>query len=185
MKRLSKWIQKGISLALYLTLFIMLAAFFLMEINGHINGYQLKSVQSGSMEPTIQTGSIIVVRQMEDVGDLQKGDIISFQNKKEQLITHRIDEVVQDGILFKTKGDNNHSADHEIVEAQQIVAQYAGITVPYIGYIAFYIQSKLNIPLFLILSGSLLLLYSFMMFWQIYRHLDQKTTEQKKTAPHA
>ena len=163
----------------------MLAAFFLMEVNGHINGYQLKSVLSGSMEPVIQTGSIIVVQQIDDPHTLKKGDVISFHNKKEQLITHRIDAVVQDGFVFKTKGDHNNAADRELVEAQQIVAEYTGITLPYIGYAAFYIQSKLNIPIFLMLSGTLLLLYSLMMFWQIYRHLDIKSNESKKSASNA
>lgn len=152
-----------------------------MEINGNIKGYQLKSVQSGSMEPAIQTGSMIVVKQIDDPLTLEKGDVISFHNQKEQLITHRIEEVIQEGVLFKTKGDHNKAADRDLVEARQIAAQYTGTTIPYIGYIAFYIQSKLNIPLFLILSGTLLLLYSLTMFWQIYRHLDAKSIERKKT----
>lgn len=176
-----KWGRKILSFVLSIGLFGMLVAFFFMEINGHINGYQLKSVQSGSMAPEFETGSIIVVQQIDDPSVLQKGDIISFENKKEQLITHRIHHVVQEGMLFQTKGDHNQAPDHGVVEAQQIVAQYTGLTLPYLGYISTYLQSKLNIPLFLILCGGLFVLYSLTMFWQIYRHLDKKPSEQQTT----
>ena len=41
-------------------------------------GYIPFSIQTGSMEPTIMTGDLIIVKQAEDNSDLKQDDIISF-----------------------------------------------------------------------------------------------------------
>ena len=45
-------------------------------------GYQFKSVLSGSMEPTFLTGSIIAIEPNKDGSKYQKGDVITFKEKK-------------------------------------------------------------------------------------------------------
>ena len=81
-----------------------------------IFGYSFLWVETGSMEPTIETKSFILVKQT-DGQNLQEGTIITFVCTDEskavynQLITHRIiNDVNVDG-YYKTKGDNNASSD--------------------------------------------------------------------------
>lgn len=74
-------------------------------------------VVTGSMEPTIPTGALLVCENI-DIEDIVTGDIICFHSKdkymKNSVITHRVYSVKKDGEgqthLF-TKGDANLSID--------------------------------------------------------------------------
>lgn len=140
-------------------------------------GYQLKAVLSGSMEPTFQTGSIIAVKKFNSETHLDKGDIITFIDESEKLITHRIHRVLESGdeTLYETKGDNNDAPDRQLVQSENIVAEYTGFTIPYVGYIIDNIQSRIGQSLLLILPGAFLFGYGVLTIWQIFRELDNKT----------
>ena len=79
-------------------------------------GYRLFIVRSGSMEPSIPTGSAVLVRPVPPEM-LRVGDVITFERSEAGLppvmVTHRIDEVVQPGppVVFRTKGDANSAPD--------------------------------------------------------------------------
>jgi len=140
-----------------------------------IFGYQFKTVLSGSMEPEIQTGSIIAVKPGGDMTRFNEGDIITFKIKENILVTHRIVEVNAGGKQYITKGDNNDVADSEPVIAENIVAHYTGFTVPYLGYIAHFFSTKQGIALMLILPGILLLGYSVINISQALQQIEKKT----------
>src|SRR5690554_5909486 len=72
-------------------------------------GYQLKTVLSGSMEPEFKTGSIIAVKPGGDMTRFQEGDVITFMERENMLITHRVIDVIHSGdhVMYETKGDNN------------------------------------------------------------------------------
>jgi len=131
-------------------------------------GYQLKTVLSGSMEPGIQTGSIIAVKLAEDKNGFKKGDVITFQAEEDILITHRITEVVKSGdsVLYRTKGDNNNAEDMNPVLSENVVAKYTDFTLPYVGYFINFTQSK-NGALLLLIPGFLLLIYSAFTIWKV------------------
>lgn len=142
-------------------------------------GYQLKTVLSGSMEPGIQTGSIIAVKLAEDKTGFKEGDVITFM-EEDILITHRIIEVVHSGdsVLYRTKGDNNNAADMDPVQSVNVVAQYNGFTLPYAGYFINFTQSK-NGAFLLLIPGFLLLLYSGFTIWKVLKQIE---LPQKKQA---
>ena len=59
---------------------------------------------------------------MKGVYNLKEGDVIQFK-RDNILISHRITELVYDeeqGLLFRTKGDNNSSEDSELVKPQDL-----------------------------------------------------------------
>ncbi|WP_419179306.1 signal peptidase I SipW [Gottfriedia acidiceleris] len=124
-----------------------------------ILGYQIKVVLSGSMEPTFQTGSIISIKLRNNHSTYQKGDVITFHKEKE-LITHRIIDIhkVSGKVLYKTKGDHNNAPDLWEVSKEDIVGQYTGFTIPYIGYAMDFTKSKEAGALLLIVPGILLLI---------------------------
>jgi signal peptidase I len=146
--------------------------------NPEVFGYQLKTVLSGSMEPSILTGSIIAVKSVdnEERAALQKGDVITFKEEENMLITHRILEVTStdNSVQYTTKGDNNHAPDSNPVLAENVVAVYHGFTIPYAGYLINFSQSQNGSILFMIIPGLLMLGYSAFTIWRTLRELDDK-----------
>lgn len=97
------------------------------------------TVLSPSMEPKYPTGSLIYLTDV-DPSTLQAGDVITFRLGVDTTATHRIVELVPDEqdptyIRFRTKGDNNDTADGSLVEPTAVVGK-AVFCIPYLGYLA-------------------------------------------------
>lgn len=139
-------------------------------------GYQLKTVLSGSMEPGIQTGSVIAVEKVNDSMTFGVGDVITYMEDEQRLTTHRITEVIENGeqTMYQTKGDNNENVDVTPVLAENVVAKYTGYTVPYVGYALNTINTK-NGAFIFIGIGAFLLLYSIFTIWRAIAQVDLKT----------
>lgn len=139
-------------------------------------GYQFKTVLSGSMEPTFMTGSVIGIDPNIDKDNLQKGDVITFMKDETNLITHRINDVVkkESGVIYQTKGDNNEAPDNEKVLAANVVGVYSGVTIPYLGYLMNFANSKMGSVILLIVPGLLLLVYSGFTIWSALSQLEVK-----------
>jgi signal peptidase I len=150
-------------------------------------GYQLKTVLSGSMEPTFKTGSIIAIEPSNNPTEFNKGDIITFKKDESTIVTHRVIEVIKNDsgdILYKTKGDNNEDADVEPVLSQNVLAKYTGFTIPYAGYLVDFAKSKIGTALLLIIPGFILLMYSIVTVLGVIKEIDKtnKSNDTHKTA---
>lgn len=174
--------SNAITAVLFLAFLLMLFLVISSKASGgepQAFGYQLKTVLSGSMEPTFQTGSIIAIKPLEteEKLSLKKGDIVTFRESEEKLITHRITKVLGSGnnISYETKGDNNKAKDMQPVLAQNIVAEYIGFTIPYAGYFIDFAGSKNGTALLLIAPGVLILLYAGFTIFQALREIDPKS----------
>ncbi|WOV88082.1 signal peptidase I [Sporosarcina oncorhynchi] len=181
-KKMVKWVNNLVTGILMVLLIGVASLVVITKASGgepQFFGYQLKTVLSGSMEPGIQTGSIIAVKLAEDKAGYVEGDVITFM-EEDMLITHRITEVFNSGdsILYRTKGDNNNAADMNPVLSDNVVASYNGFTLPYVGYFINFSQSK-NGALLLLIPGFLLLIYSGITIWKV---LAQIELPQKKQA---
>ena len=81
-----------------------------------LQNYQMFTVLSGSMEPTLNVGGVIIVEKVDPM-TLQEGDIITFISNDTslsgQVVSHRIIQVVDNnnGRMFITKGDANEDRD--------------------------------------------------------------------------
>lgn len=169
--KIMKWVNNIVTGILMLLLISVASVVVISKASGgepQFFGFQLKTVLSGSMEPGIQTGSIIAVKPAEDKTGFKEGDVITFQEKEGILITHRITEVIKNGdsVLYRTKGDNNDAEDLNPVLSDNVVAKYNGFTIPYVGYFNSFAQSKSGAFLLLI-PGILLLLYSGFTIWKV------------------
>jgi signal peptidase I len=161
-KKLISTITSFILIVLVVTLGYI---FISSKINGGdptIFGYQLKVVLSGSMEPEFDRGSVIAVKPGGDMTLFEKGDVITFMRDEKTYITHRVLDVIKDGdqVFYTTKGDNNEDADSEKVWSGQVVGEYNGFTVPYIGYFVNFAKSKEGTAAILFVPGILLIIYS-------------------------
>ncbi len=98
------------------------------EIPG-ILGFHLFVVESGSMEPTLNIGAVILCRKPKEPNNLIVNDIVTFKDLSGHIITHRIIEVVVDERItaYRTKGDNpKNSADRELLTSDRVVAVFIG-----------------------------------------------------------
>lgn len=107
-------------------------------------GIKTYVVISGSMEPKLKIGDIVIAKRITPE-ELQVGDIISFR-QGHSIITHRISNInrTSDGIEYKTKGDNNNIKDIEIVNEKQIEGKVVEI-IPVLGKISLLLQNKIVI----------------------------------------
>lgn len=107
-------------------------------------------IATGSMEPMIKPGDVILVKKIVDVEgihQLKAGDVIQFR-RNSILISHRIVEVKKDdkGIRYRTKGDNNSSEDTELVKPEDVKGTIVYV-VPKIGWPTLLLKSRKDIEL--------------------------------------
>jgi signal peptidase I len=148
-----------------------------------IFGYQLKSVLSGSMEPSIKTGSVIAIKPAEDPSSYKKGDVITYRalDNANMLITHRVIDVqtLDSQIHYFTKGDNNDGQDSNPIPASHVVGQYEGFMIPYIGYGLNFYNTDAGKILLLIIPGFLLLGYAIWKTWKMISSIkDEEETKE-------
>lgn len=101
-------------------------------------------ILTGSMEPGIMPGDIVIVEK-SDCDGVAVGDVIMFNNGNGMNITHRVIEKSDaDGeVLFRTKGDNNSSPDNGYVNASQLRGRVIAV-VPDIGYPTLVLREMLS-----------------------------------------
>lgn len=143
-------------------------------------GYQIKTVLSGSMEPNIKTGSIIIVKTGGDATTFKENDIITFKATENRIVTHRIIDVVQKNgqTMYRMKGDSNKTKDMNLVLPQNVIGEYTNITIPYIGYFIEFTKSKGGSLLLFLIPGLLLFSYSLVAIWRTFtQHKKEKSPE--------
>lgn len=109
-------------------------------------GYSKLKVISGSMEPTIKVGDLILIKQYDNY---EIGDIITFKEEN-GFITHRIIDKNNEG--YVTKGDFNNKEDDNIVSSNNIIGKVVHI-FPTIGHKLKKLDNPL-ILLFIFLIGT-------------------------------
>lgn len=146
-------------------IFFLLVAFLAVKsrISGNppsIFGYGIYFVKTGSMEPTISTGSLVVVK-ARDSEDIKAGDVITFKSEKTgNLTTHRVMEVLaEDSLSFRTKGDANNAEDPMAVNERDVLGVLV-FSIPFLGYIINFLQS--NIAIIFIIIIFILLLFKLL-----------------------
>ena len=111
-----------------------------------ILGCNYKTVLTGSMEPAIPVGSIVITKEQSSY---EMEDIISFQEEG-AIITHRIISI--DRERYITKGDANNVADTEEVQQKQILGKVI-LTIPLLGYLVMWLMSPFGIISLFIIIG--------------------------------
>jgi signal peptidase len=155
------WVRRGASA---LATLVVVAAVAMVVVNvfpAAIGADASYVVQSGSMEPAIGAGDIVVVRST-DAASIEVGDVITYTggtlaSGDSGRITHRVVEVRQTdaGRRFVTKGDANENRDPEPVAPSQVVGT-VWFSVPYAGYLVAFASSDLGIFALVVVPGALL-----------------------------
>lgn len=90
-------------------------------------------VATGSMEPNIHIGDMVLIDQKVNVNDIKAGDVIQY-GLNNYTVIHRVEQVYQEEghTYFKTKGDNNEDSDLKPVSEGQLKGKVI-YRIPYIA----------------------------------------------------
>ena len=132
-----KKILKIISDIVFAAFLIVFLILIYVAVKGIITGqepeifnYKMYYVNSGSMSPTINIGSLIIVKKKENT-TIKFQDIVTFRTLNKAVVTHRLVGVTDNG-SFLTRGDANASNDPMTLNKDNIIGKVV-VTLPYVG----------------------------------------------------
>lgn len=147
------------------------------EIPG-VLGYKPVIVLSGSMEPAIHTGDLILLHKA-DASQLKEGDVICYLVSG-KAITHRIVEIKgeENGqVSYITQGDANNAADQQPVAEDQIQGIWEGVRIGGLGDFVMFMQSTTGMILFIICPLLLFILWDIWRRWRLDKSEAARTAE--------
>lgn len=128
-------IQRSVSLlvTILLILTVILCLYSVIQVlsNGYVNlgGFMAFRVVTGSMEPTIPVGALLVSRQVE-IESIQLNDIICFRTQESEIwgkiVTHRVVGILEasnGSLLLETQGDANLVMDGYYVDVNNFIGK--------------------------------------------------------------
>jgi len=171
MNKLIKIIYYIVVFAIFLMAVLMIASIF--PITGN---YELRVVQSGSMEPAIKTGSVAVIKPSDDY---QVGDVITFGDvyKSETPITHRIVDikVIEGDYYYITKGDANDDNDPKDVPKEDVIGKVL-FSLPYAGYVVQEARKPFGFAILIIIPGVIIVYDESKKIWKEIKKTKKSNT---------
>ena len=153
-----------IAVVVFIALLIIVSAF---PITGNIKMF---TVLSGSMEPAIHTGSVVVIK---PASNYKVGDVITFgQNTKTELpTTHRIAEIkaVEGNMVYKTKGDANNTEDSTETPQKEVIGKVL-FSIPWLGYVVDFVKKPFGLMIVIVIPAVII----------VYDQLQKIAREMKK-----
>lgn len=139
-------------------LFLVGALVVILNGRGY-RGFHLKVIMSGSMDPAIKTGSLVVIQSVPSAAYVV-GDIVSFHPavRNPPDITHRITRLFSTTTgarVMATKGDANANGDPWVTSVGAIQGREI-FTVPWIGYGVLFMKTPYGFVGFIVISFMIL-----------------------------
>ena len=170
-----------ISTVILIALIALVIFLFVVRLSGNspsIFGYHVLRVSSGSMEPTLMKGDVILVKKTPP-NEIRNGDIVTYKSREGvmegQLITHRVvaePDVKNGTYYFQTQGDVAGAALDPVINDEQLVGRFVRkLALIDKLYSFFFTPYGLIIFIFVILA---LFGYEMISLILSYRSLDEK-----------
>lgn len=138
-------------------------------------------VRSGSMEPAIGTGDVVIVERAAPAA-IETGDVITFvPDGQPPPTTHRVvSKTEQDGVIrFETKGDANEQPDAEPVVENELVGRVT-LVIPYVGYVIQFASTSMGFFALVAAPFGLLLATEV---WSLFREGGDESGSTTDTSP--
>lgn len=129
------------------------------------------NVLTNSMEPTIETNSMVCVMTYHDKMMLEAEDIITFKAKRfneEVIITHRFAYPEYDGangVIYRTHPDQSKMIDAYETKKEDILGRYL-FHIPKLGKLALFFRSKFGLLWVMQVLTILLIQETILVFWE-------------------
>jgi len=130
-ERLQERVSLLVTIALVFSVALCLYTVVQVLSKGYVNigGFMMFRVVTGSMEPTIPVGALLITREV-DISSIRIDDIVCFRTEVSEIwgkvVTHRVVDIFEadyGGILLETKGDANLVADGYLVDQLSFVGK--------------------------------------------------------------
>ena len=134
-----------------------------------IFGYIPLNIQTGSMEPVIKTGDLIVTKSYDGKTILKEGDVIAFFAMEENtkiIKTPRIKSVltVNGMTSYVTQGDANTGEDPQQVAPGDIISVWNETRLPVLGSVLTFLKAKVGFFVCIILPLAAFFIYQLYKF---------------------
>jgi signal peptidase len=152
----------GLTLAIIL---VIIAA--LVYLAPHL-GWYVDAVVSGSMEPALKIGSMVVTQPVAPE-DIEEGDIITFRptTSATDTVTHRVIKIRQQSpLLFSTKGDANPVHDPFLITGRDIIGKVR-LHLPYAGYVTEFLKTIPGFVISIIIPGCIVIIVYICAVWKV------------------
>ncbi len=167
MKKALKIIVSVIAWIILIFALILTILVFSADKNNGISslfGYIPLTVESDSMSPTFSKDDLILDKEIDDVHNLQEGDVITFRTLIDgQRVnnTHRIIAVnkINGNISFTTKGDNNDVKDSLEVYPADIIGKWNGTKINGFGKVMNFLKTRTGFCICVIVPMGLFFLF--------------------------
>ena len=123
-------------------------------------GFKLYTVMSGSMEPTLPVGSLVVVKSQDNYG---VEDIVTYKAEKDRSVknpqnttTHRIARIEEGD--YVTRGDANEVEDLVPVKKDLVLGKVV-FSLPLIGRVVSFAKTREGL-IFLVVVPAVIIVYS-------------------------
>ena len=142
--------------SIFIVFIVAVALLLIVSVFPITGNYKIIIVQSGSMEPAIRQGSVVIVK---PASDYKIGDVITFgpYSKTKVPTTHRIYDIKVEGgqPVYITKGDVNNAPDSREIKKSDIVGKVL-FSVPYMGYAVEFAKKPIGFALIIIIPAAII-----------------------------
>ena len=123
------YLLSSVVLALAISLCLAVSVQVMSKGYVSVGGYSVFRVVTGSMEPEIPTGAVLLSKRAE-IGEIAVGDVVCYRTRVAEIsgsiVTHRVVSVHTDGngaVYLEARGDANVSSDPYYVDAANLVGR--------------------------------------------------------------
>lgn len=162
---------------IFIALIVIIAGLLIISVFPITGNIKFLTVQSGSMEPAIKMGSVVMIKPMDDY---KIGDVITFGQitRTKSPTTHRIYDikVVEGEISYITKGDANNAPDMKEISKREIIGKVL-FSVPYVGYAVDFAKKPLGFALVILVPAAVIVSDEVK---KIYEEVKKKKTDKNE-----
>lgn len=140
----------------------------------------LYTIVSPSMTPNLNVYDVILDVKVKKPTDIKVGDIITFVStsaiSKGYTVTHRVIALVEteNGIEYKTQGDNNMSPDATTVQFKNVLGKVI-LKIPQLGRIQYFLSSSYGWLIIVVIPAIIIIMSD------IYKILKLSNAQKKVT----
>ena len=140
----------------------------------------LYTIVSPSMTPNLNVYDVILDVKVKKPTDIKVGDIITFIStsaiSKGYTVTHRVIALVEteNGIEYKTQGDNNMSPDATTVQFKNVLGKVV-MKIPQLGRIQYFLSSSYGWLIIVVIPAIIIIMSD------IYKILKLSNAQKKIT----